>query len=126
MMYINILQSTRTSTKSGFVPDSRASEEQEAGPIPTSWDEFLESTLRPHRWICGLSLLAISRRYGVYIVVVPAAKGSKHKPMCFGQPKSGKQPIILLLEGGHYQLARTSPRPTVAQRVADCRPSRHH
>ena len=95
--------------KEWFVPDSKASEEQEAGSVPTSWDQFLESTLRPHRWICGLSLLAISRRYGVYIVVVPTRKGSKHKPMCFGQPKSGKQPIVLLLEGGHYQLARLRP-----------------
>ena len=83
-------------------------EEIDAGKSPTTWQEFLESTLRDGRWICGLSLLAASRRYGVQIIVIPTAGEEKDKPMSFGHPKTGRPPVVLLLNPleGHYTLAQ--------------------
>ena len=90
-----------------YEPNSLAgSPEQEAGAIPGNWSEFLESTLRPGRWICGLSLLAAAKRFGVCIVVVPMSGCAKDRPMKFGQDRSGRPTIVLILETGHYRLAR--------------------
>ena len=44
------------SYKTFFEPESlSANEEQEAGPIPKSWEEWAQTTFRPCRWIDGFS-----------------------------------------------------------------------
>ena len=83
--------------------------EQEAGPVPTNWDAWKEATLRPGRWIDGLSILAASKRYGICILVIPRSGDPKDRPMRFGEWRSGKDPVVLLLKDGHYQLARLKP-----------------
>ena len=93
-----------------FEPDSLAtSEEKEDGPIPRSWEEWTQATLRPGRWIDGLSILGASKRYGECIIVVPTNEDDKNRPMMFGTLRTGKEPIVLLLSAGHYQLARLKP-----------------
>ena len=92
--------------KAYFTPQLAGSEAQEAGEVPTDWNSWLESTLRPHRWIDGLSIAAACRRYGLHIIIVPSTSDPKNLPMVMGQPRSGRPPIVLLLHDGHYQLAR--------------------
>ena len=91
--------------KEYFAP-AEANESIDAGPSPTTWGEYLECTLREGRWIDGLSLRAASKRYGVHIVVIPLEGEEKDKPMAFGTPRSGREPIVLLLNDrqGHYTL----------------------
>ena len=95
--------------KEWYQPEIQGDETIEAGTVPSTWNDFLESTLRKGRWICGLSLLAMSKRYGCLIVVVPPPGNTKDKPMAFGTPRAGKPPIVLLLEAGHYKLAQLKP-----------------
>ena len=93
--------------KEWFAPSER-SEHMDAGSTPLTWEAFLESTLREGRWIEGLSLRAASRCYGVQIIVVPLQGEEKDRPMAFGEVRSGKDPIVLLLNTteGHYTLAQ--------------------
>ena len=88
-----------------FVP-AESEETIDAGPSPTTWEEYLECTLREGRWIDGLSLRAASKRYGMHIIVIPLEGEEKDKPMAFGTPRSGREPIVLLLNDrqGHYTL----------------------
>ena len=88
-----------------FVP-AEPEETIDAGPSPTTWEEYLECTLREGRWIDGLSLRAASKRYGMHIIVIPLEGEEKDKPMAFGTPRSGREPIVLLLNDrqGHYTL----------------------
>ena len=92
-----------------YVPGIQGNREVEAGDVPTNWKEFLESTLREGRWVDGISLLAMSKRYGITITVVPQTGDPKDRPMKFGEPRSGKAPVFLLLKGGHYRLAQLRP-----------------
>ena len=96
-----------TEYASWFVPPTEKNETIDAGPTPTSWQDYLESTLREHRWIDGLSLQAASRRYGIQIIVIPLRGEEKDKPMAFGEAKT-RSPIVLLLDSleGHYTLAQ--------------------
>ena len=89
-----------------FTKDTQATEEHEAGPIPATWTEYLEATLRDGRWIDGLSWQAASKRYGLHIIVIPLDGAEKDRPMSFGSPRSGREPVVLLLQSGHYQLAQ--------------------
>ena len=89
-----------------FLHDSRATEEQEAGPVPTTWSQYLEATLRDGRWIDGLSWQAAAKRYGLHIIVIPLTGNDKDRPMAFGSARSGREPVVLLLQAGHYQLAQ--------------------
>ena len=91
-----------TEYESWFVPPTEKNETIDAGPTPTSWQDYLESTLREHRWIDGLSLQAASRRYGIQIIVIPLRGEEKDKPMAFGEAKT-RSPIVLLLDSleGH-------------------------
>ena len=94
-----------------YTPELTGSREMEAGDVPQSFTEFLESTLRDHRWIDGLSLSAAARRYGLHIIVVPKVSSPKDVPMSFGTPKAGRAPVVLLLDNaeGHYTLAQLKP-----------------
>ena len=89
-----------------FSPGLFGTAEQEGGEVPHDWGSWLAGTLKDGRWIDGLSLLAASKRYGICISVIPCSGDPKDAPMRFGQPRSGKAPIFLLLKNGHYQLAR--------------------
>jgi hypothetical protein len=100
------LQKHKNEYEEWFEPDPRATEQMEAGPPPKDWGEFLEATLRDGRWVCGLSLLAASKRYGIHIIVVPTAGSAKDTPMCFGEPRAAKEPVILFLKQGHYTLGK--------------------
>ena len=61
----------------------------------------------------GLSLRAASKRYGVHIIVIPLEGEEKDKPMAFGTPRSGREPIVLLLNDrqGHYTLLQLKAGP---------------
>ena len=92
--------------KPWFHPDPEASEFIEDGPAPLTWPDYLEATLRNNRWIDGLSWRAASKRFGLHIIVVPLDGCEKDQPMCFGEPRSSREPVVLLLKAGHYQLAQ--------------------
>ena len=96
------------SYKTFFEPESlSANEEQEAGPIPKSWEEWAQTMLRP-----GQCILGASKRFGGCIIVVPTTAitaNDKDRPMMFGSFRTGKEPIVLFLRSGHYQLARLKP-----------------
>ena len=49
-----------------YSPALHGSESVEAGPVPTDWTSWLESTLRNGRWVDGLSLLAAASRFDMY------------------------------------------------------------
>ena len=85
-------------------PALAGTSEQEDGAVPQNWEEWTQATLRPGRWIDGLSLLAAAKRYGICILVVPCSGDVKDRPMRFGDWRSGKDPVVLLLRKGHYQL----------------------
>lgn len=72
--------------RSWFWPDTNTTEALEGGPVPNTWEEFLAATLRDTRWVCGLTLLAASRRFGVQIVVIDLGDdtGRRNDPMSFG------------------------------------------
>ena len=106
-----------------FLHDSRATEEQEAGPVPTTWSQYLEATLRDGRWIDGLSWQAAAKRYGLHIIVIPLTGDDKDRPMAFGSARSGREPVILSLQAGHYQLLQRKagkqlPKPMVSAEPA--------
>lgn len=92
--------------KSWFVPGMIGNGEQEGGEPPKDWQSWLQSTLRPGRWIDGISIRAACKRYGLHIIVIPRMDHPKNRPMVFGTPRSGRPPIVLLLHKGHYRLAR--------------------
>ena len=92
--------------KTYFVPGLIGDAAQEGGEPPKDWETWTESTLRPGRWIDGLSIQAACKRYGLHVIVVPSNEDPKNRPMVFGRPRSGRPPIVLLLHAGHYQLAR--------------------
>ena len=92
-----------------YTPGLLGTEEQEDGPIPTNWSEWLEATLRKHRWIDGLCLKAMAKRYGVSIIVIPVSSDPKDLPMRFGEPRSGKPPVVMLFQSGHYTLCTLKP-----------------
>ena len=92
-----------------YSPALHGSESVEAGPVPTDWTSWLESTLRNGRWVDGLSLLAAASRFGTCITVIPCTGNPKDQPMRFGKPRSGKSPIVLILRDNHYQLATLKP-----------------
>ena len=102
------LSSPTYSYRDWFEVDPRATEKTEAGSVPTTWESYLEATLRESRWIDGLSLKAAAKRYGIFIVVVPLGV-NKGDPVCFGEPKAAKDPVVLLWRNCHYTLARLRP-----------------
>ena len=68
--------------------------------------------MRDTRWVCGLTLLAASRRFGVQIVVIDLGDdtGRRNDPMSFGVAANHKDgPVVLVLKDGHYQLAVLKP-----------------
>eukprot|EP00438_Fugacium_kawagutii_P000347 Skav204708 [mRNA] locus=scaffold3332:74506:81342:+ [translate_table: standard] len=89
-----------------FVPDPDVPEEIEDGPAPLSWSDYIEATLRQKRWVDGIQWKAAARRFGLFIIVVPLDASEKDDAMSFGEPKSGREPVVLLLKKGHYQLAQ--------------------
>eukprot|EP00435_Cladocopium_sp_Y103_P071626 s534_g38.t1 len=91
-----------------FFTPAAPNEGIDAGPSPTTWSEYLECTLREGRWIDGISLKAASKRFGIQIIVVPLEGEAKDEPMSFGETRSSREPIVLLLndQQGHYTLAQ--------------------
>ena len=91
-----------------FFTPAASNESIDAGPSPTTWSEYLECTLREGRWIDGISLKAASKRFGVQIIVVPLEGEAKDEPMSFGETRSSREPIVLILndQQGHYTLAQ--------------------
>ena len=88
-----------------FEVDAKANATTEAGPVPTDWQSYLDASLRDGRWIDGLSFKAAARRYGIFIIIVPLDPGAGN-PVCFGTPKTAKDPVVLLLRKEHYTLGR--------------------
>ena len=84
-----------------FLPDERTTELHEDGPVPKSWPQYLEGTLRDKRWIDGINIAAAARRYGVSIVVASLEK--QFPPVRFG--KASKDPLVLVHTKEHYVLA---------------------
>ena len=95
--------------KTFFSLELLGDEHHEAGALPTDWQSWTQSTLRPHRWIDGLSIQAACKRYGLHVIIVPSKASACNQPLVFGSPRSGRPPIVLLLHHGHYQLAKLLP-----------------
>ena len=92
------------STPNGSLPKLLGTAEQKE--VLRNMESWLAGTLQEGRWIDGLSLKAASKRYGVCISVIPGSSDVGELPMRFGQLRSGKARIFLLLTEGHYQLAK--------------------
>eukprot|EP00969_Alexandrium_andersonii_P126484 5590824-Alexandrium_andersonii.AAC.1 len=56
--------------RAAWAPDPKASTTMEAGDTPSSYDAWVETVLRPGRWICGGCLQGAARRLGRHIMVV--------------------------------------------------------
>lgn len=85
--------------------DSKATEAMEDGKIPQTYDDWVNSLLRPKKWACGLSLHAAAKRLKVRLIVL---EGGYDQPYvvreCFGQSKPGERPVVIVLRNQHYKL----------------------
>ena len=101
------MQKHRAEYQAYWSPAFSGTSEQEGGAsVPTEWDAWVNNSLTVGRCIEGLSLKAAAKRYGTCITVIPASDRPSDRPLRFGQIRSGKSPIFLLLQDGHYRLAR--------------------
>ena len=65
--------------KDSWTPDPRWTEATEGGTVPTTYDEWLESTARPGRWVCGPTLIGIATRLKRNLVVFTFTDGHWEK-----------------------------------------------
>ena len=91
--------------RADWVPDTEPVEGADDGPAPATWQEWLNSLVRPRRWICQLSLVAGAKRCGVKIVVLQKESDGKWgNPIIMGQSRKKELPVVLGFDASskHY------------------------
>ena len=82
--------------RADWVADTEPIEGADDGPPPCTWQEWLNSLVRPRRWICQLSLVAGAKRLGVKIVVLQKESDGKWgNPIIMGQSRKKELPVVL-------------------------------
>ncbi|CAE7363108.1 CAC, partial [Symbiodinium sp. KB8] len=85
-----------------WVADPRWSVETEGGEVPSTFDGWLLSLLRPQRWICQTTLQAAANRLGVNITVLVNNGGDKRAVLIPCQ-QTFANTVVLYLKDKHYQ-----------------------
>ena len=97
--------------KDSWAPDDRWTESTEGGTVPTTYDEWLESTARPGRWVCGPTLIGIATRLKRNLVVFRFADDKWEKADLITPLESNAKdvstaasfpPLPLFLKDNHY------------------------
>lgn len=89
--------------RSRWAPDSAWTYITEGGIPARDWRSWLESTLRPGRWICGMSLVAAAKRMNMHIVVLQSVSGGGTKRWYFPPNDDTTEEVaVLLLRDKHY------------------------
>ena len=71
--------------KASWSPDSRWTQQTEGGPVPKTYDQWLEACARPGRWVCGPTLVGIATRLKRNLIIFRYENGSWSK-VCFITP----------------------------------------
>lgn len=87
-------------------PDPAWTNDSEGGPPATSFKEWLDTTLRATRKICGLSMVAAVNRLRLNIVVVDFDGGEKERRRIwkFTPQTASTDWGVLELRAGHYRV----------------------
>lgn len=105
----------RADCEAAWIQDPQWTLTTEGGKVPTTFAEWLDSLLRPSRWICRHTLIAASRRLGVHITVL-IEEADKVTPIQMRRSNSTADTRVLHLKNNHYQVIVPDPhRPWPAE-----------